>query len=85
MCSAMYHQPDYVVKKVLLFGTSLVHPETQWDAAKKYEISMLHFVIYFYHSPTKLQEGNVFSRVFLSVCLLTGGPMWSLPTIWTSP
>ena len=67
MCSAMCHQPDYAVKKVLLFGTSLVHPETRWDAAKKYEISVLHFVIYFYHSPMKLHEGNVFSCVCLSV------------------
>ena len=44
--------------------------------------------LYFYHSPEKLREGNVFSRVCLSVCLSTwggGGPMRLLPMMhWTS-
>ena len=35
-----------------------------------------------YHPPTKLWEGNVFSRI----CLFTGCPMWPLAMMhWTSP
>ena len=41
-----------------------------------------------YHLRTKLREGNAFSHVCLSVCLLSGekggGPMWPLPMMhWT--
>ena len=38
-----------------------------------------------YHPPTKLREGNVFSRVCLSFCPQGVGPMWPLPMMqWTS-
>ena len=45
--------------------------------------SVLYFL--FYCPPTKLQEGNIFSHVCLSVCL-KGGPVWPLTIMhWTSP
>ena len=40
---------------------------------------------FFYHPPTNLHAGNVFSHVCLSFCLQGRGPMWSLRMIhWTS-
>ena len=34
-------------------------------------VLVVQVLIYFYHPPTKLWEGNIFSNVCLSVCLFT--------------
>ena len=61
----------HAVLCILLFETFFAR---SLKACNQISFSVLH-----YRQPTKLQEGNVFSRVCLSLCPQGGVLMWSLP------